>query len=187
MGPQAGEVTENATDSPPAPPDRGRAGRGIALAIATWGGSGLLPVAPGTWGSAATLPLFVLLAWLPDGLYALAVAGLLVAGVWAADRAERHWGVKDDTRIVIDEVVGQLVAWAPLLALRGRGLGFSTWAALVVTGFVAFRVLDVWKPGPARWFERSFPGGAGVVLDDVMAGVLGAAATGAAVLWVLGS
>jgi len=168
MGPVAVQVAEmNQKSSPP----------GVALAIATAGGAGYLPVAPGTWGSAAALPLFALLAWLPEGLYAVAVAGLLMLGLWAAEEAGHHWGTEDDSRIVADEVVGQLVALAPLLALRGRGAGFLAWAALVVTGFVAFRVFDIWKPAPARWAERRFPGGAGVMLDDVAAGVLGAGAT----------
>jgi len=178
MGPVAVQVTEmNGKSSPP----------GVALAIATAGGAGYLPVAPGTWGSAAALPLFAGLAWLPAGLYAVAVAGLLMLGLWAAEEAGRHWGTEDDSRIVADEVVGQLLALAPLLALRGRGAGFLAWAALVVTGFVAFRVFDVWKPGPARWAERQFPGGAGVMLDDVVAGVLGAGATALALAAALGT
>jgi len=131
-------------------------------------------VAPGTWGSAAALPLFALLARLPPPLYGLAVLALLALGIWAAGAAERHWGQADDRRIVIDEVVGQLVALAPLLALRGRGLGVLPWLGLVVTGFVAFRCFDIWKPGPVRWAERRFSGGAGVMADDVVAGALAA-------------
>lgn len=133
-----------------------------------------MPVAPGTWGSALAIPLFALLLRLPPPLYGLAVLALLGLGIWAAGAAERHWGREDDRRIVIDEVVGQLVALAPLLALRGRGLGALPWGALVVTGFVAFRCFDIWKPGPVRWAERRFSGGAGVMADDVVAGALAA-------------
>lgn len=170
-------MTENQADSPR---------RTIALGLATWLGSGLLPIAPGTWGSAATFPLFALLWHTPAGVYTVVTVTLLVAGCWAADEAERHWGQKDDRRIVIDEVVGQLTAWAPILALRGR-IDFLTWAALVVTGFVAFRLLDIWKPGPARWAERNFAGGAGVVLDDVVAGIGAAIAVGIAVAAIAAS
>jgi phosphatidylglycerophosphatase A len=101
------------------------------------------------------------------GLFALSWLALLALGVWAADRAERIYG-EDDGRIVIDEVLGQLLTLAPLLWWGGASL------AGLVTGFVTFRVLDIWKPGPVAWAERRFEGGAGVVADDVVAGALGA-------------
>ncbi len=110
--------------------------------------------------------LCVPLAGLGPWLYVLGTLALLSLGIWAADAAERFYGRKDDGRIVIDEVVGQLVALSPLV-LIGSG---SLWLPLV-TGFVAFRVFDVWKPGPVRRAER-LEGGAGVMLDDVAAGVL---------------
>ena len=92
------------------------------------------------------------------------------------------FGCKDDGRIVIDEVVGQLLTLAPLLVA-----GAEHSLPWLVTGFVAFRVFDIWKPGPVRWAERRFRGGVGVMMDDVVAGVLGAgvlgAALGLAVLW----
>jgi phosphatidylglycerophosphatase A len=126
------------------------------------------------------LPLFALLAQLPAALYGGVVAALLGIGIWAAGAAERHFERKDDRRIVIDEVVGQLVALSPLLALRGKGLEPIHWVGLVVTGFVAFRGFDIWKPAPVRWAERRFPGGAGVMLDDVVAGAFGAVAVSVA-------
>ncbi len=86
------------------------------------------------------------------------------------------FGRADDGRIVIDEVVGQLLALAPLLALPL--VERTNWRALV-TGFVAFRVLDIWKPGPVRWAERRFSGGTGVMMDDVVAGALAALALAA--------
>jgi phosphatidylglycerophosphatase A len=113
--------------------------------------------------------LFVALA--PAGIawLALVVTALLGVGVWAAGQAERAFGRKDDGRIVIDEVVGQLLALAPLAALvpdprRHPGL--------LVAGFLVFRLIDIWKPGPVRAAERGFPGGLGVMLDDVAAGLL---------------
>jgi phosphatidylglycerophosphatase A len=105
-------------------------------------------------------------------LYALSWAALLALGVWAADRAERIYG-EDDGRIVIDEVVGQLLTLAPLLLWGGSSL------AALVTAFVTFRVLDIWKPGPVGWAERHFEGGLGVMADDVLAGALGALLLGA--------
>jgi phosphatidylglycerophosphatase A len=141
----------------------------LALAVATGGGSGYAPIAPGTAGSAVGVLLFWPLAALGLPLFAATVAGVTALGIWAADLAERVYGRKDDGRIVIDEVAGQLLTLLPLVpAGRAHSLGW------LVTGFVAFRVLDVWKPGPVRWLQDHLRGGAGVVLDDVAAGALGA-------------
>jgi phosphatidylglycerophosphatase A len=127
-------------------------------------------VAPGTWGSALGVVLALPLAAGGPALYVSGVLVLLAAGIWAAGEAERAYAAKDDGRIVIDEVVGQLITLAPLLAAPGA-FRSPFW---LVTGFVAFRVFDVWKPGPARWAERRFAGGMGVVLDDVVAGCFAA-------------
>jgi phosphatidylglycerophosphatase A len=89
---------------------------------------------------------------------------VIAAGIWAADRADRAWGTHDTGRIVIDEVAGYLVT----MTLVDR-----SHAAPLVAGFVVFRVLDIVKPQPIRWLDRNVPGGFGVVLDDVVAGVLG--------------
>jgi phosphatidylglycerophosphatase A len=128
---------------------------------------------PGTFGSALGLAIFVLFSPVGPALYAVSWAALLALGVWAADRAERIYG-EDDGRIVIDEVVGQLLTLAPLLLWGGA---FSL--AALVTAFVTFRVLDIWKPGPVGWAERHFEGGMGVMADDVLAGALGAVLMGA--------
>jgi phosphatidylglycerophosphatase A len=141
--------------------------RGVALLVATGAGSGLVPVAPGTAGSALGVAIFVLFSPVGSWLFAVSWLALLALGVWAAGRAERVYG-EDDGRIVIDEVLGQLLTLAPFLVW-----GPASFAGLV-TGFVTFRVLDVWKPGPIRWAERRFEGGAGVVADDVVAGLIGA-------------
>ena len=151
--------------------------RAIALAIATGGGAGYSPVAPGTAGSAVGLLLFWPLASLSLPLYAVTVTGTVCVAIWAAEQMCRLWNTQDDGRIVVDEIAGQLVTLAPLLFL-GRAHSFG-W---VVTGFVLFRCLDVWKPGPVRWLDQNLHGGAGVVLDDVLAGVFGAAGLGVLVL-----
>jgi len=152
-------ITTSPPDTRPAPPR-------LAWLVATACGAGLSPIAPGTAGSAVGVALFLLVfAVFPLPLFLLSVAALIALGVWAADAMQRATGTKDDPRIVIDEVAGQLLALAPLVAL-GRPKNFF----LVVTGFVLFRVFDVWKPGPVRRLE-AWPGGAGVVMDDVLAGV----------------
>ncbi len=117
----------------------------------------------------------VALYWLLAPAGSLAVLGvaiaLLVLGVAAANVAERVYEQRDDGRIVIDEVVGQLFALAPL-PLFAAPLARSP--VLVAAGFLVFRLFDIWKPGPVRWAERNFDGGAGVMFDDVCAGVLAA-------------
>ena len=146
--------------------------RWLVLVIATAGGAGYGPFAPGTFGSMVGVLLFLALAGLGLPLFLLTTAAITVLGIWASDHAERIFGKKDDGRIVIDEVAGQLIVLAPLLVLVPPGeIHNPLW---LVTGFVLFRVFDIWKPGPARWAERNFRGGAGVVLDDVVAGCFGA-------------
>ena len=138
----------------------------VARAVATAGGAGYSPVAPGTCGTVVAVPL----AWVCRGsdtwqFLALIVVVTLV-GIVAAHRADRDWGSHDSGRIVIDEVAGYLAT----VALVDRG----SWWVLGI-GFVVFRALDILKPPPVRWLDEHVPGGAGVVLDDVAAGVMGAA------------
>ena len=146
-----------------------------------------MPLAPGTLGALVGVGLFVGLARMGSGLYLLTLLALTALGVWAADIAERHFERPDDGRIVIDEVVGQLLALVPLVVLvRIEELGIRPqwsgnpdpgaliWFSLVVTAFVAFRVLDITKPGAVGWAERRFGGGIGVMADDVVAGGLAA-------------
>jgi phosphatidylglycerophosphatase A len=113
--------------------------------------------------------LFWPLAALALPLYLVTTVGSIALAIWSADVMTRAWATEDDGRIVADEIAGQLVTLAPLVAF-----GNSHSLAWVVTGFVLFRVYDVWKPGPVRWLEENLPGGVGVVMDDVLAGVLGA-------------
>ena len=147
-------------------------GQGVARILATAGGAGYAPIAPGTFGSAVGVVLFAVLSALHPLLFILTTATLLALGTWASDRAEEFFGKKDDGRIVIDEVVGQLIALAPLLFFTN--LAFPHSLALLGAGFLLFRLFDIWKPGPVAWAERRFEGGAGVMLDDVVAGALAA-------------
>ena len=150
----------------------------MAVWLGTAGGFGYAPIAPGTFGSAAAVGLFLALAWLPLSVSALVwthlglVVVVSIAGIWAAGRCEQVFDKKDDGRIVIDEVAGQLITLTPLLALDAAGS--RLWWILVVTAFVVFRVLDIWKPGPVGWAERRFEGGLGVMADDLLAGTFGA-------------
>jgi phosphatidylglycerophosphatase A len=127
--------------------------------------------------------LFLILSRLSLPLYALTLVTLTCLGIWASDAALRFFRCPDDRRIVIDEVVGQLLALAPLVVLEGGSeaepSAGSRWV-LVVTGFVAFRVFDVWKPGPVRWAESHLEGGVGVMADDLVAGALAALLLGGA-------
>jgi phosphatidylglycerophosphatase A len=142
--------------------------RRIAYILATWFGCGRVPLAPGTAGTLGAIPLFLLLR--PGGplLVLLVAAALAVIGIWAAGEVVVSTGQGDPQIVVIDEVVGVLVT----LAASG-----PSWTN-VVAGFVLFRIFDQWKPWPARKLE-SLHGGFGVVMDDVAAGIWGAAALGA--------
>jgi len=171
----------------------------LGVAIATCAGVGTIPLAPGTFGSLVGVLLFFPLANLGVFLYSAAVLAVCGVGVWASDRAEVVFSQKDDGRIVIDELAGQLIALAPLVWLAGmRGSGTSAltesaapavsesvFFSLVVTGFVAFRVFDITKPGAVGWAEKSFSGGVGVMADDCVAGVFGAALLAAPIAIIL--
>lgn len=126
--------------------------------IATAGGAGFAPFAPGTAGSL----LAALLLWLipfSQVLLGAALLGVTLAGIWAGGRIERLSGQKDPGLIVIDEVAGMMLA---VVALP-RTLG------VLLVAFFCFRVLDVLKPFPVRE-AQSLPGGLGVVVDDLVAG-----------------
>ncbi|KIH76267.1 phosphatidylglycerophosphatase [Geoalkalibacter ferrihydriticus] len=138
----------------------------LVLLLSSNAGLGYFPWAPGTIGTLAGIPAFWLLARLSVPLYLLSWTVLLVLAFWAAAEAGRIYGVVDDGRIVIDELVGYLVtvAFVP----------FSWTTALL--GFVFFRFFDIVKLWPASWFDRRMKNGVGVVLDDVVAGIYGAVA-----------
>jgi len=138
----------------------------LIIFLATGFGLGRIQVAPGTFGTLAGLPLIwimVLLDGQPGGADFFLVSVILVS-IWVADRAERLLNVKDPGCIVIDEMIGYCVAMSLV----------PVTPVTLVAGFAAFRCFDIIKPLPVRYFEKNFSGGAGVVLDDIMAGVLAA-------------
>jgi phosphatidylglycerophosphatase A len=139
-----------------------------AALLATWFGSGLLPGAPGTWGSLAALPAAAAVGALAGsaGLVAAATA-LLALGGWASHLVAHASGTKDAGAIVVDEVVGQWLT----LGLAGAA-PFDPFA--YAAGFALFRLCDIVKPWPASWADRRLSGGIGIMADDVIAGVYAA-------------
>ena len=146
--------------------------RPAAVWIATCGGAGFLPAAPGTAGSLVGLGLVVLVAHLPSPqpwksvVLAFAALGLCAVGIRAASEAEKFFGRKDPGQVVIDEVVGQMLTF-----LVHPDAGWK-W---LLAGFLLFRAFDLLKPPPARRAEHA-PGGWGIMLDDVVAGIYSLAA-----------
>ena len=130
------------------------------LFLATGFGSGYSPIIPGTAGTLAAIPVFLILSAIPSLIYEITLLTFFFLAVWISEKAQAYWGVKDDRRIVIDEIVGFLVTvlWVP------RSFFF------ILLGFFFFRFFDIVKPPPIRLLERA-NGGYGVVLDDVLAGI----------------
>lgn len=131
-----------------------------ATAVATGAGCGYSPVVPGTVGSLLGLALLWLLPRPAGWWIALPIALLFLLGALAAGRVARGVGHEDPHIVVVDEVAGM---WATLALLPLNPLTAGL-------GFVLFRLMDVWKPYPARDLE-SLPGGWGIMADDMIAGV----------------
>jgi phosphatidylglycerophosphatase A len=136
--------------------------RSPAQLLAFGFGSGLAPRAPGTVGTLAALPLWWVLAGLGPPLYALTVFAAALAGIWICASASRELGVHDHPGIVWDEFVG---LWIALFAVPPEPL----W---VLAGFLLFRFFDIAKPWPIGWLDRRVAGGLGIMIDDVVAGIL---------------
>ena len=138
-----------------------------ALWVATWFGCGLMRPAPGTWGTLGALPFGMILMAL--GGYIGLIAGLALiipVGFWAAKEFEKMTGDHDSGMVVIDEVAG---LWIALLACVGQP------PIYLLAAFVLFRFFDILKPFPVGWLDRNLKGAAGVMTDDLMAGVYAAA------------
>jgi len=123
-------------------------------------GSGLAPVAPGTFGTLAAVPLYLLLNQLPMSYYLVALVLAFGLGIWLCERTTQALGVHDHGGIVWDEFVG---FWITMVAAP------PGWQWIIV-GFLLFRVFDVLKPFPIGWLDRRVHGGLGVMLDDAVAG-----------------
>lgn len=156
----------------------------FALAVTTFG-VGYLPLAPGTWGSIVGVGIYLLFGWLEnnfsantsaDGWTAAQIAAWVHAGnlilftlfcllgIWAANRATILFGVKDPPEAVVDEIIGQLIVFL--------FVPFDAHWYFVLSGFVLFRIFDIWKPYPIDSLQN-LPAGIGVCADDILAGVYG--------------
>lgn len=125
-------------------------------------GSGAAPVAPGTFGTVMAVLLFLLLPAMNPWVYATFLLLSFVAGVWLCGTTARDIGVEDHGGIVWDEFVGYWITM--FMAPAG-------WQWIVL-GFGLFRLFDIVKPWPIRWLDRNVGGGLGVMIDDVLAGLM---------------
>ncbi len=124
-------------------------------------GTGLSPVMPGTMGTLAAIPLYLLIQGLSAPWYLLILVLGFIAGIWICNAATRAIGRHDHGAIVWDEIIG---------------FGITMFAAptggwWILAGFVLFRLFDIVKPWPIRWFDRRIHGGFGIMFDDVIAGL----------------
>lgn len=131
-------------------------------------GSGLSPIAPGTMGSLAALPMAYLLQQTTPIIYLLATLCVTIAGIFIADKSSKLMGVHDDGGIVIDEIAGVLWVFA----------FFKMTVLSTVLGFFAFRFFDIIKPWPVCYFDEKVEGGLGIMLDDLAAAIFTIIAVG---------
>jgi phosphatidylglycerophosphatase A len=124
-------------------------------------GSGLAPKAPGTFGTLAAVPLYLLIAKLPLPAYLAITLLMFLFGVWLCGRCEQILGIQDPAGIVWDEFVGLFITLA----------GAPVSPVAVMAGFCLFRLFDILKPWPIGWLDRRVHGGLGVMLDDAVAGL----------------
>lgn len=127
-------------------------------------GSGAAPKAPGTFGTALAVVLYLLLPAMSWWQYLLFLAVSFALGVWICGQTSKDLGIHDHGGIVWDEFVGYWITM--FMAPAGW-----TW---VLAGFVVFRLLDIFKPWPIKWVDTQIQGGFGIMLDDVLAGIMAA-------------
>jgi phosphatidylglycerophosphatase A len=127
-------------------------------------GSGLIKKMPGTLGTVAAIPLYWLLIQTNDWIYLTVTLVCSLAGILICDKAAIKLQVHDYGGIVWDEIAGFLITmcWVPF-----------SWQSLLA-GFALFRIFDIFKPWPIRWLDRHVEGGLGIMIDDVLAGILAA-------------
>ena len=132
--------------------------------IATLGGIGKLPFAPGTWGSVTALILFIALSHYVNMLLVGSI--VILFSIWICERASVDLDDKDHKSIVIDELAGMWLALMPALYLSSQ----TSRTSYAVIAFIFFRLFDIWKPFPISYFDKNFKNGFGIVLDDLLAG-----------------
>lgn len=124
-------------------------------------GAGASPKAPGTMGTLIAIPLYLVLAQLPLMAYLAVVLLVVLSGVYICDRCSKDLKVHDHSGIVWDEIAGYLIT---MVAIPDNVM-------TVLLGFLLFRIFDIWKPWPIRYFDKQVHGGLGIMLDDVVAGL----------------
>lgn len=124
-------------------------------------GSGLMPKAPGTFGTLAAIPVYLLMSELSLWIFIAITAVISVAGIYICDYTSKALGVHDHSGIVIDEIAGYLIT---MIAVPAEWL----W---ILLGFILFRIFDILKPWPISWLDKKVSGGFGIMIDDVLAGI----------------
>lgn len=130
--------------------------------IASGFGSGCMPFAPGTFGTIAAIPLWYCLQFLPFYSYLGIVLIIFIFGTYFAHKASHELNVHDHGGIVIDEFVGYFITMSLIP---------TSWINVLI-GFILFRIFDVIKPWPIRYFDKHVKGGFGIMIDDVIAGLI---------------
>ncbi len=136
--------------------------------LATGFGSGLSPIIPGTMGTLAAIPFYLLLAQLPLSWYIIAVIIASIVGIKICQVTSDDMGVHDHGSIVWDEFAG---FWLTMLIVPLFNLPVTDWKWLL-TGFVLFRFFDMVKPWPIGWLDKRVHGGLGIMVDDIVAGAM---------------
>ncbi|WP_371377799.1 phosphatidylglycerophosphatase A [Thalassotalea aquiviva] len=125
-------------------------------------GSGLSPKAPGTMGTLVAIPLFYFCSFLSLNAFIVLTLAMSILGVWICEKASNDAGVHDHGAIVWDEIVGYFIT---MIAIP---VSIET----LVVGFLLFRLFDIVKPWPISWADRKISGGLGIMVDDIIAGIL---------------
>lgn len=124
-------------------------------------GSGLLPIAPGTFGTLAAIPLYYFLSFSAPMTYLLITLVCLVAGIWITDYVSKDMQIHDFGGIVWDEIVGFFITMFLVPCT----------ITTIIVGFFLFRIFDIWKPWPINVIDKSLGGGLGIMFDDVLAAI----------------
>ena len=134
--------------------------------IATLGGIGKIPIAPGTWGSVFAFLVFIYISHYVDMLIVVILS--IPFSIWICEKASRNLVEKDHKSIVIDELVGIWIALVPALYLSTQ----TSRTSYAVLALIFFRLFDILKPYPVSYFDKNFKNGLGIVLDDLIAGIM---------------
>lgn len=141
--------------------DRNNFYKNIEHFLAVGCGLGLLPKAPGTWGTFLGIPIFIAMSALQPATYVVVSILIFLFGIRICHKTATDLGVHDHPSIVFDEVLGYLVTMFMIPA------SFLS----IIIGFILFRIFDILKPFPIKWIDKKIHGGFGIMLDDALAGI----------------